>query len=244
MPFNCIAIDDDINGIEIIKDYISSLPNYKLIAHFTDPELALEFIRTGKGIDVVFIDIEMPKMNGLELSKLIRHKTKKVIFITGHDQYWLDTYHTEADGFLLKPVYLPRFKSLVEPLFFTDSTEIKETELADDFFFAKSKGQKNQLIKIKYNEVVAVESMRNYVKIYTIDKTIVSHITMAKIKEILSHIKNIVQVHRSFLITLNYIEEMTMNILKMKMNEGLKIIVSETYKDVVVNYIKNRTIKK
>jgi len=241
MPFNCIAIDDDINALEILTDYISHLPNYKLVKCFTDPTKALESIRSTNNIDILFIDIEMLSMSGIELSKVIMHRTKRLVFTATHPQCAIDAYHTGVDGFLLKPYSFSKFNVILNKLFLDNNKENKQLAKMDDFFFVKSKGEKNRIVKVKYDDIIAIESMQNYVSFYTLNKTIVSYLTITKVKEILNHQQAIIQVHRSFLISLRYIEEIETNMIKMYGN--LKITLGDKYKDILLSYIKDRTVK-
>src|SRR4051812_21385318 len=102
--YTSLVVDDDFSSLEIIYEYISSQPNIKLIGTFSDPVSALAAIeKLTLPIDILFIDIEMPALNGIELAKLIKHKVKKLIFTTAHTKYAFDSYELKADAYLLKP---------------------------------------------------------------------------------------------------------------------------------------------
>jgi len=241
MKFNCIAVDHDVNALKILSTYISSLPDYKLIKTFTDPIKALHAIRSNSDIDILFMDIEISMMNGIELSKAVKQKTKKLIFTSAHSQYALDAFELEGDDFLLKPYSFSKFVHILDRLFINGLNVQKETKSNDDFFFIKSKQEKFKLVKIRYQDIITVESLQNYISIYTTTKTIVAHLTLTKIKEILKDQEQIIQVHRSFIISKYFIEEIENNMIIME--NDLRITMGENYKDEVLLYIKGRTIK-
>ncbi|WP_443938764.1 LytR/AlgR family response regulator transcription factor [Pedobacter sp. MW01-1-1] len=242
MILNCIAIDDEVSGLEVLSDYLSSSPNFNLCQSFSDPLLALNTIQKSKGFDVIFMDIEMPKMSGIELSKMTRHKTRKLIFTTAHPQYAIDAFDIEADAFLLKPFSLAKLNYTLSKLFETsNSTNDFKSFKTEEYFYIKSKNEKFKLVKIKYDEIIAVESMQNYVSIYTTQKTIVASLNLTRVKELLQNQHSIIQIHRSFLISKKYIEEIENNIVRMK--GGLKITIGENYKEVLLSYVRTRTIK-
>ncbi|MBC6110694.1 LytR/AlgR family response regulator transcription factor [Pedobacter fastidiosus] len=241
MKFNCIAVDDDPANLELLSDYLESLGNYRMVKSFTDPIKAMNHIAQEDLLDVVFMDIEMPRMSGIELAGIIRHRTKNLIFTTAYSKYAIDAFENEADAFLLKPYSLSRFASVLHKLQNRGIMAGQEPVDHEPYFFIKSKNDKSKLVKIRFDEIVAIESTQNYVSIYTVDKTIVAHITLTRIKEILRHKENFLQIHRTFIISRNHLEEVENNLLRMK--NGLLLTIGESYRDELVDFIKKRTIK-
>jgi two-component system LytT family response regulator len=242
MKLKCIVIDDDIHAVSGIKTYINNITNIQLIHSYTDPIQALNEITAGDNVDIVFMDVDMPMISGIELSKAIRHKTDKLIFTTSHSKYAYEAFEMYASAYLLKPYTFARFAETINRLFpHTPSVQNVTVKQDDDYFFVRNKSEKNNLIKVRYTDIVAIESLQNYVRIFTLNETIVSYIALSEIKIILKGFPNFAQAHRSFIIAKNYIEKVEGNTLKM-IND-LKINIGNSYRDSIQDYIKEKTIK-
>lgn len=242
MKFNCIAVDDDLANLELLCDYLTTLDDYELLESFTDPIKAMNSIVAGDNVDIVFMDIEMPSLSGIDLAKIIRHKTRNLIFTTAHSKYALNAFEIDADAFLLKPYSLGHFATVLHKL---QSRRIllgpAMENNNDQYFFIKSKNDKSKLVKIRFDEIIAIESIQNYISIYTTQKTVVAHITLTKIKEILKNNNSFIQIHRSFIISRNYLEEIENNLVRMK--NDLLLTIGENYRDELIGFVKTRTIR-
>lgn len=242
MKLKCIVIDDDIHAINGIKSYINTLSNIQLVHAYTDPLQALTEISGGINVDIIFMDIDMPMISGIELSKAVRHKTNKLIFTTSHSKYAYEAFEMHASAYLLKPYTFARFAETINRLFpLNPNVQSINIQQEDDYFFVRNKNERNNLIKVRYADIVAVESLLNYVRIYTVDETIVTYIALSEIKVILKEYSNFAQAHRSFIIAKNYIEKVEGNMLKMI--NSLSVNIGNNYRDEIQAYIKEKTIR-
>jgi two-component system LytT family response regulator len=242
MKLRCIVIDDEDHAVNGIKSYINKLDNLQLLQVYTDPLQALTEISAGTNVDIIFMDVDMPLITGLELSKAIRHKTSKLIFTTSHSKYAYEAFEMQANAYLLKPYTFARFAETINRLFpqvaHLPNLNIKHDQ---DYFFIRNKNDNNNLIKVRYASIVAVESLQNYVRIYTNEETIVSYIGLSEIKVILENHSNFAQAHRSFIVSKNHIEKVEGTALKMTNN--LVVNLGNNYRDTILAYIKEKTIK-
>jgi DNA-binding LytR/AlgR family response regulator len=238
--YKCIIIDDEPHAIAGLKSYISQTPILCLLASYTDPVVALKEIQLLEGIDLIFIDVDMPKINGLELAKEIRHKTKKLVFTTAHTKYAFEAFQVKADAYLLKPYSLGKFMITINDLF-PHTSQMPDPIIKKDFFFVKSKDDDQKIVKVKYAEVIAVESKLNYIMIYTSKKNILTYMPLAEIAKILTPMPNFMQLHRSYLINQDHIEMIDGNLVKM-VNQ-LKFTVGERYRVGFHEFLSKSLIK-
>jgi DNA-binding LytR/AlgR family response regulator len=223
-----LVIDDDFSSLEIISEYISSQPSIKLINTFSDPLLALKEIKKlTKPIDLLFIDIEMPMMNGIELAKLIQHKARILIFTTAHTKYAFDSYELKADAYLLKPFSKSKFVQTLKTVLFKAKNYLYP-KVDHDFILLKSKDQKTKFIKINLKDIIAAESQNKEIKIYTSDEIIFANNSLSHILKLLEHIDNFVQIHKSYIVSQNHIKGIERKYVLLSNN--LKIPIGRTYK--------------
>ena len=227
--YTCLAIDDDYAALEVITDYIASQPELKLLKTYRNSSTALaEIKKLTKPIDIIFLDIEMPEMNGLELAKLIRHKAKNLVFTTAHANYAINAYELDADAFLLKPFPQQKFISIVEKLF-SKSTNASSKKHHEDFILLKSAEQRNRFIKIKLDKIYAVEAQERLTKIYLEHETIFSKSSFAEVLALLASGKGFSQVHRSFIVAESQIKTLERSYLILSNN--FKIVIGRKYLD-------------
>ncbi|EDM36718.1 two-component system response regulator [Pedobacter sp. BAL39] len=239
--YTCIVVDDEKYAIDEISEYIHSLSTLKLIKTYSDPIQALNEILAGEKVDLIFMDVDMPGMTGVELSQTIRQKTDKLIFTTAHSKYAFNAFEVSADAFLLKPFSLAKFATTVNKVLpAKTSPKPSVTEDPHDFFFVKDKNNL-KLIKIRYQDMIAVESLGNYVQIHTAKDKVIAYLSLQEVNVLLQNNNNFVQVQRSFIISKNNIESIDGNIIKMS-NE-LLITMGGHYKERLASFIKAKTIK-
>lgn len=241
-PYSCIVIDDEANAIANMIEYISEMPELKLIKTFTDPAKAMKEILIADKVDIIFMDIDMPVIDGIELSKALRHKVDKLIFTTAHTKYAFDAFELSASAFLLKPITLTKFTATINKLF----PSVKENEPAKDtenkdFFFVKNTDGHHKIEKIWFKDVIAIESVLNYIKIHTVNNRILTYQSLSSIKKNLAHKLEFIQVQRSFIISTTYIENLDKNVIALQ--NGMKITIGDRYKGDLMNFVKNNTMK-
>lgn len=240
--YRCIAIDDEEYALSGLEEYINTFPGLELIHTFTDPVQALKEISVGQKVDIVFMDVNMPLISGIELSKALRNKTDKLVFTTSDSKYAFDAFEVQAEAFLLKPYTFAKFAQTVNKLF--PSQPVSTEELSsndDDFFFVKNKEDNLKLVKVKYDDIIAIESIQNYIRIYTPLKKIVAYLSLTEITNYLKSMPQFVQVQRSFIVSKPYIESVEGNTITL--NNDLQITVGEHYKEQLQKFIKQKTIK-
>ena len=237
----CIIVDDEPYAIEGLKRYISSIAELTIMNCYTDPLQALVEISAGDQVDLVLLDIDMPNINGIELAKEIRNKTNKLVFTTAHTKYGYDAFEVNADAFLLKPYSQGKFLITYNKLF--PKLITKETTLTekDDFIFIKSKDDHQKLLKVKYEDIIAVESNNNYVMIYTLHKNIITYMSLSEISKKLLTMPAFLQYQRSFIIAKAYIEFVDGNTIQLV--NGVKMTVGDYYRKDFNNFLNNNMIK-
>ncbi len=195
----CVAIDDEPIALSIIQEYCNRYGGVELKS-FTSPIAGMEYIRTTKP-DIVFLDIEMNSHNGVALAKDLPEGTC-LIFTTAYANYALDGFNVDAVDFLHKPIFYPRFeKAMAKAKKYLQATN---TEMSAGIITLKAE-HKNVVINLK--DVILVEAMDNYVKIYRKGlPTVVPQITMKEIEAMLPE-DCFVRIHRSFIISIPYIEK-------------------------------------
>jgi len=204
----CIIVDDKPLAIDILNDYVAKVPFLELTFSTTNPLLALNMIMEN-GIDLVFLDIQMPQLNGVQFMKIVQGKCK-VILTTAYAAYALEGFEHDAIDYLLKPISFERFyKAVDKAKYYFDfgplpSLDLKTDETASplDFIFVKTEYKQ---IRVNFEDIVYIEGMQNYVTIYTTTEKIISLQNMKKIEEQLPK-RLFIRVHKSYLIALNKID--------------------------------------
>ena len=210
---NCIIIDDENSAIESLKEMIGRLPFLNLIQTFTNPFEGLEFIQ-GNVVDLVFLDVEMPGINGIELVKSLRI-SPQIIFTAINDQYAISGYDLDATDFLLKPLTLDRLLKAVNKANqihrFAELLNNKATNHDKnpnlDFILVKTG---YNTIRINLDDILFCEGLKDYIKIHVNGKTIVTQNSLKKFEEILPD-DRFVRIHKSFIIPLAKIDAIQNN---------------------------------
>ncbi|MET0944857.1 MAG: response regulator transcription factor [Flavobacterium sp.] len=202
MALKCIIVDDEPPATRILENYIGKVNFLEKAAVFNDSLKALEFLNT-QTVDVIFLDIQMPQLTGLQISRIIS-KDIKVIFTTAYPDFALEGFELNAVDYLLKPISFERFYQAVSKLNTEPKKEVSSNSNSSDFIFVKTDG-KNKFQKLFLEEILYVESLQNYVCIHTLKQQIITHSSLKNVIESLPG-KDFIQIHKSYVIALKQIE--------------------------------------
>ena len=202
MNINCIVIDDEPLARKGLKEYIADTDFLNLVGEFDNPLKATDIISNG-GVQLLFLDIQMPKITGLEFFKTLQN-APPVIFTTAYPQYALEGFEVNALDYLVKPISFERF--LKASLKAKEYYEVRDKNTSEPsavtYFFIKAD---NKLVKIAYDEVLFVEALQNYVTIYTADKKYMTYLTFKSVEDYLPADK-FLKVHKSYIVAASKVD--------------------------------------
>ena len=237
---NCIIVDDEQHAIDILDHYVKQTPHLQLVASFTNPIEALQLLGQQK-IDLVFLDIQMPELSGIDFIKAIQGKSK-VILTTAYSEFALEGYDLYVVDYLMKPIRLPRFLAAVQKAVQQLNTGNETTPEAaeDDYIFVKTES-KGKLLKINLADIDFIESMKNYMVIHIGGQKTLVYTSLKELEERLPK-KQFIRVHKSFIIPISRITGIEGNLLRLK-NVTTEILIGENYKAAVMEIIRGKMIQ-
>lgn len=221
----CFIVDDEPPAIKVLKGYIKQLPQLVLIGAETDPRRGIAAILREKP-DLVFLDIQMDEMDGMQVMKIIRQQTK-VVFCTAYSEFAAASYELDAVDYLVKPIEFDRFIKAVQKVEHTIETEGR-TAAGKDYIYVKG-NMRGKFRKIEFADIDYIRARSNYVGIYNGTKQILSYQTLKEMQALLPPEK-FMRIHKSYIVALEKISEIDNNILILKSREQLPI--SSNYKEL------------
>ena len=230
---NCIVIDDDKVSRLLIEKYINKTDFLEFKAAYTNAIDALNTMQSNHDIDLIFLDIEMPEMSGVEFIKTLTN-LPQVIVISAKDKYALEAIEYDVSDYLLKPISFSRFIKSVEKVH-SKHKDAKEELTGKDGIFIKSSS--SSLVRLKYEDILWIEALENYVIINTFTNKYTIHFTMKAIINKLP-VKMFSRVHRSYIVNLTKIEMIEDNAIVMKIQGETKSIpIAKSYKEDLMKNI-------
>jgi DNA-binding LytR/AlgR family response regulator len=199
-PLNCVVIDDEPLSRKGLREYIYDIDFLKLVGEFDNPLKATADIKE-KNVQLLFLDIQMPKISGLDFFRSLHH-APPVIFTTAFPQYALDGFDLNALDYLVKPISFDRFfKAALKAKEYYEVREKNESEVAQQnspqkYFFIKAD---NKLIRIFFDEILFVEALQNYVTIHTTERKYITYLTFKSVEEYLPA-DDFIKCHKSFIV--------------------------------------------
>ena len=243
LEITCMIVDDEPMAVNLVESYVEKTPYLKLIKKCSSAIEAMQFMNA-EPVDLLFLDIQMPDLTGLEFSKMIP-KNSRVIFTTAFDQYALEGFKVEALDYLLKPFDYAEFLTAANKAleWFTLVSGSKSTPLGSkvsegkEFLFVKSEYKQ---LRIKLADVLYFEGLKDYIKIWLKDnpKPILTLMSLKSLEEELPK-THFMRVHRSFIVSLKYVEVIERS--QIIINKQ-RITVSEQYKPRFLEYINNNSL--
>lgn len=252
MTLSCIAIDDEPLALGLVCAFIEKTPFLRLNGRFSSAVEALQYVLQHP-VDVIFLDIQMPDLTGLELARVLERSnrgafTSRIIFTTAFDQFALDGFRVDALDYLLKPFNYEEFLRAaskarhyfeliqrpepIQPV--AQPMALPQTpDAADDYLFLKVE---YQLVRVAYPDILYIEGLKDYVKIYRqsdLGKPLLSLTSLKALEEKLPT-RRFMRIHRSFIVSLDHISTITRNSVQIG---GTTIPVSDQYKEVFGDFI-------
>ena len=243
----CIAVDDEAYASEIIATYIKRIPFLELVGTTTNPFEALTMIQEGK-VDLVFLDIQMPELTGLQFLKICGNKCK-VILTTAYPEHALEGFDLDVIDYLLKPIPFERFykavgkaQALLEPVsIVTSSAPAEQTAVnaapkaAADYMFIKGES-KNKFLKVNYEDILYIEGLKNYISVYTAEQRLVTYQSLRDLETQLPA-PPFYRVHKSYIVALDKIRMVDGNTIYIAEQS---IPIGETYRDEFFKLIRDK----
>lgn len=255
---NCIIVDDEPLAQDLIEKYILKVPQLTLKAKYDNAIEAVEDFHN-EHIDVIFLDVNMPEMSGIEMISCISERKPFIIITTAHPDYAVKGFELDVTDYLLKPFGFSRFMKAINRVYermsllknnnplisssnisFTaglDPERENATLVNENFFLIKAD---KKLIKVNVEEIVFVEGMKDYVKIHLQNKFIIAHLTMTKILNILPA-SLFIRINRSFIIHIQRIKSIEGNFIETTNDH--KLTIGIMYREIVRNRLKSWTIQ-
>jgi len=224
----CLAIDDEAYASDIIATFINKTPFLELAGTTTNAFEALAMVQEGK-IDLVFLDIQMPELTGIQFLKICGDKCK-VILTTAYPEYAIDGFDLNVVDYLLKPISYERFykaaqkaQQIISPAEYEVFPAPNKTT---DFIFIKG-DTKNKFIKVDYNEILYIEGLKNYVSVYTANQRIITYQSLRELETQLPH-PPFYRVHKSYIVSIDKIKMIDGNALYIG---DQSIPIGDTYRE-------------
>lgn len=232
---NCVIIDDEPLAREGLSNYVREVDFLHLVDTCTNPVELIKLLDKHP-VDLIFLDIQMPKMNGLDFLKIVQ-KPPMVIITTAFPSYALEGFQLNVMDYLLKPITFDRFfkaankaKDYYQLLTKTTQSDTHKTDKEEDYFFIKC-GSKYE--KIYFDDILYVQGMQNYVTIYTSKGKYMTLLYLKNLEENLDK-KAFIRVHKSYIVSINKIEGIEGNEIFIQSN---KIPISRNYHDMVIEQV-------
>ena len=234
----CLVVDDESYATKIIADYIRKVPYLQLVGTTTHAIEALSTVQQG-GIDLVFLDIQMPELTGIQFMKISGNKCK-IILTTAYPEYALEGFEHDVIDYLLKPIAFDRFLKAAQKAWNLigagrDGDSGEETtvnpgpgpaQVPADYMFIKGES-KNKFLKVDYKDILFIEGLKNYVSVYTPGQRIVTYQTLRDLEAALPQ-PPFIRVHKSYILSIDKIRMVDGNIVFVGEHS---IPIGETYRD-------------
>ena len=234
---NVLIVDDEPLATEIIESYASSLSNLHVVKSCNDPIEALKTIKN-ENIDLLFLDIQMPELTGIEFIKSLVHPPL-VIFTTAFPDYAVDGFELDAVDYLLKPISKDRFIRAVQKA--EDILEHRQAQgqVHKDYIFVKAD---KKMLKLKFDNVLYVEGLKDYVIIRTVEGRVITLHTMKGLEQKLPQ-DQFLRIHRSFIVNLSKISAVVGNMIELTVaNQRKQIPIGKSYKDKLFELVNDNKL--
>jgi len=233
MKTKCLIVDDEPLARELIRGHVEKLENFEIVAECNDAMKALNVIRE-KQVDLIFMDIQMPQITGIEFLKTLKHPPK-VIITTAYREYALEGFELDVVDYLLKPITFERFLKSVNKFYQMSQDEIQvvagnSTErIADEAFIYIKENKK--VVKVLLSEIKYIEGLSEYVQVYTDKKKIITKTSMSQMEEKLPS-ESFLRIHKSFIVSVGKIEAFTANTIEI---QGKELPIGRSFKNAVLS---------
>jgi DNA-binding LytR/AlgR family response regulator len=226
----CIIVDDEPLAIEIVEAYVGRIDELQLVGTFRNAIAAFSFIQQNP-VELVFLDIQMPKLSGIEFLKTLKNPPK-VIITTAFRDYAIEGFELEVVDYLLKPIPFERFlKSVSKVLSLRGEVQPTATQSSNESFIYFKVDKK--MVKTKIAEILYIESIKDYVKVRTADKEIITQQKISYLDESLPR-NQFLRVHRSFIVNLDRIDAYTATDVEIN---KFKVPIGRNYKNDVMKVL-------
>lgn len=222
--YNVIIIDDEPIAIDVIKSHLKNFLQFTICGSFTNAFEAVQILNE-KNIDLLFLDIEMPGINGVDFLKALKHPPS-VIFTTAYREYAVEAFDLDVIDYLLKPISLDRFFKATNRFFEKSNAKVSVSPKNDEFIDIKADKKYH---KINIKNILYIEGLDDYIKLYLIDKNIVTYMRMYEIQQLLNP-NLFIRIHRSYIINLKYVEAYASGFIEIN---KIQLPVGRKYKDDV-----------
>ena len=200
---NCLIVEDESLAARVIADYVAQMPELKLVAICEDVPTAKSKLET-ENIDLIFLDINLPKINGIEFIRMLDKKCR-IILITAYHQYAVEGFELDVVDYLLKPVSFERFTKAVNKVLEQQKLqELNKGATVANHMFVKAAGR---MEKVVFDDILFVESLQNYVLIHTSSKKIITYSTLKNIESLLPTMR-FLKVQKSFIVAIDKISSL------------------------------------
>lgn len=232
----CLVVDDEPLALDVLADYIQKVPFLQLIKTTTSAFEGLA-IAQNDHIDLVFLDVQMPELTGIQFMKIMNKKCD-VILTTAYSQYALDGYELDIVDYLLKPIAFERFYKAVQKV--NSQKQLQQapepvSKVVNDFIFVKTE---HKIQKIYLNDILYIEGLKDYISIFSTTGRIITLQNMKKIEEALPA-PGFVRVHKSYIVALDKIESIERSRIQI---QGKIIPIGDTYRESFFKLIENKNI--
>lgn len=233
MKTKCLIIDDEPLARDLIRSYLEKLENFEIAGECGDAMKALQVLRDQK-VDLMFMDIQMPQITGIEFLKILKNPPK-VIITTAYREYAIDSFELDVVDYLLKPITFERFLKSVNKYYQLSQEEptapapVSDVVQSDEaFIYVK---ENKRVIKVNLNEILYIEGLSEYVQIYTDKKKIITKTSMTSLEEKLPN-DGFLRIHKSFIVSMSRIEAFTAHTIEVP---GKELPIGRSYKNTVLN---------
>jgi two-component system response regulator LytT len=217
----CLIVDDELSSQRVLQHFVAETKVLDLKATCNNAAEAFKYLQLYGSIDLLFLDINMPKQSGLDFYKTLKNPPQ-VIFTTAYPQYAVDGFEVNAIDYLLKPIAYERFLTAINKVLYKENSFNND----DDFIVLK---ENKSLHKVFYKDIQYLEAFGDYVKVHTEDKTITTNSTFSKLIESLPN--NFLRTHKSFSINLNRMNHLSGNQITVDIHV---VPIGQTYKQTVL----------
>jgi DNA-binding LytR/AlgR family response regulator len=228
-----MIVDDEPLARELIRGHVEKLENFEIVAECSDAMKALQVLRE-KQIDLMFMDIQMPQITGIEFLKTLKHQPK-VIITTAYREYALEGFELDVVDYLLKPITFERFLKSVNKYYqmIQDDVQVVSNtgtdKVQDDSFIYIKENKK--VVKVYLSEIKYIEGLSEYVQIYTDKRKIITKTSMTQMEEKLVSEK-FLRIHKSYIVSISKIEAFTANTIEI---HGKELPIGRSYKNGVIS---------